>query len=186
MTRKRRLSFALPALLTLALLPPATAAPSADTAVPATCPVTLPSEPAFIPPGPYPQAPPSAPRSFWHGTSGLWTMLDTTGIYHGLALPSPTQPGGIITRNKVFWWTPGFHPMWNPATQRHFKVDARRLDGEAPKFARPWVTNAHVPEWGGWSLLTMVELPTVGCWEVTGTLGGDSVSFVVWVAPPRA
>jgi hypothetical protein len=30
----------------------------------------------------------------------------------------------------------------------------------------------------------MLEPPTLGCWEVTGSYGADSISFVVWVPPP--
>jgi hypothetical protein len=184
MIRRRPFCFA---LLMLSLVMPATPFASDDDvargAVPASCPVTLPSEPAFIPPGPYPKAPPGS-HAFWHGTSGLWTMLASNGMHTGIASPSPDVPDAVTTRNKLFWWSPGFHPMGTPDPP--LKIAARRLDGKAPVFKQPWVTNAHVPEWGGWSMLVMLDLPTLGCWEVTGSYGGDVVSFVVWVAPPGA
>ena len=50
--------------------------------------------------------------------------------------------------------------------------------------AQPWVTNAYVPEWGGWTMLIMLELPTLGCWEVTGSYGGDSVNSSCGCTPP--
>lgn len=184
MTRRRHCSFA-PMMLSL-VIPVMLAMPAAsfaDNEIPASCPVTLPSEPVLVPPGPYPKTPPGHPHAFWHGTSGLWTMLGSNGIYSGLASPSPGIPEGIATRNKSFWWSPGFHPIGTPDPQ--LKVEARRLDGEAPVYKQPWITNAHVPEWGGWTMLYMLDLPTLGCWEVTTSYGGDSVSYVVWVAPPK-
>jgi hypothetical protein len=32
-----------------------------------------------------------------------------------------------------------------------------------------------------WAMLTMVELPTRGCWEVSGNYKSDYLAFVVWV-----
>ena len=110
-------------------------------------------------------------------------MLASTGVHAGIASPSPDVPDAISTRNKLFWWSPGFDPKGTPDPP--LKIEARRLDGKAPVFKQPWVTNARVPEWGGWSMLVMLDLPTLGCWEVTGRYGGDVVSFVVWVAPPQ-
>ena len=97
------------ALMMLSLVTPAAASD-----VPASCPVTLPSQPAFIPPGPYPQTAPNAPHTFWHGTSGLWTMLNSNGVYSGLASDSKQWPGVTLMRNKSFWWSPGFHPIGTP------------------------------------------------------------------------
>jgi hypothetical protein len=180
MTRRRRFCFAAIALMMLSLVMPA--ASFAGSAVAAACAVTLPSEPAFIPPGPYPKIPPGAPGIFWHGTSGLWTMLRSNGVLTGMTVSSPARRGAFVTREKVFWWSPGFHPIGTPDPP--LKIEGRRLDGEAPRLAQPWVTNASVPEWGGWTMLIMLELPTPGCWEVTGSYYGDSVTFVVWVTPP--
>jgi hypothetical protein len=177
MTRRRPFGFT---LLMLSLVMAAIAAPPATHAsneVPASCPVTLPSEPAFVPPGPYPQTAPSAPATFWHGTAGLWTMLNSNGVHTGLPTPSTKQPGVVAMRNKSFWWSPGFRPSGPPEP---LTIAGRRLDAEAPPLEQPWVTNAHHPDFGGWTMLTMLILP-IGCWEVTGSYGGDSVTFVVWV-----
>lgn len=159
------------------------AAVAASEEVPASCPVTLPSEPALIPPGRYPETPPGRPHAFWYGTPGLWTMLPSNGIFTGIASPSPGLPGEVATRNKSFWWSPGFHPRATPDPQ--LKVEARRLNGEGPAYKQPWITNAHAPEFGGWTMLYMLDLPTVGCWEVTTSYGSDRVSYVVWVAAPQ-
>lgn len=172
MTRRRRFLFA--TLMLSIIIPAATSGRAANASnavseVPASCPVTVPSAPAFIPPAPYPSVPPDRGFTFWHGTPGLWTRLDTTGVWKG--------------RNKLFWWSPGFYPMGPPEA---LKVTGRRLDAEAPPLPEHWVTNAHVPEWGGWTMLTMLDLPASGCWEVTGSYGADTISFVVWMPALRA
>jgi hypothetical protein len=161
MTRRPRLRFA---MMMLTLVMPATSFASSE--VPASCPVTLPSNPAFVPPGPYPEVPPGR-GIFWHGTPGLWTMLSPDGM--------------VDTRDKRFWWSPGFRPI---GTEPPLKIEGRRLDGEAPPLAQPWVTNAHAPEFGGWTMLIIADFPTHGCWKVTGSYGADSVTFVVWVKRP--
>jgi hypothetical protein len=179
MTRQRGFCFA---TLMLSVVIPIAASATNGSEVPASCPVTRPSAPAFIPPGPYPKTAPSSPRWFWHGTPGLWTMLQADGVYTGMTAASTQVPGEISTRNKSFWWSPGFNPMWTP--EPTLKIERRRLDDEAPVLAQPRVTNAHHESFGGWTMLTMLEFPTLGCWEVTGSYGGDSVTFVVWVPVP--
>jgi len=32
-------------------------------------------------------------------------------------------------------------------------------------------------------MLVGVDIPTIGCWEITGRYAGHTLSFVVWVAP---
>jgi hypothetical protein len=184
MTRRQRFCFATIAAMTVSVVMSATSFADnslAGNEVPASCPVTLPSEPAFVPPGPYPPAPPGSPDMFWHGTPGLWTMLYSNGVHRGLPAASKRYPGVDAMRNKSFWWSPGFHPVGPPEA---LKVKGRRLDSDAPPLEQPWVTNAEVPEFGGWTMLTMLELP-LGCWEVTGSYGSNSVTFVVWVLPPK-
>jgi hypothetical protein len=35
----------------------------------------------------------------------------------------------------------------------------------------------------GWAILTGVDVPTVGCWELTGWYRGNTLSFVVSIEP---
>ena len=173
MTRRRRLCFAtlmLSIVIPIASSGNAVSGDNAVRSVPASCLVTLPPAPAFVPPDPYPAVPPDRGYTFWHGTPGLWTRLDADGVWKG--------------RNKLFWWSPGFHPMQTPYPP--LKITGRRLDGEAPELQQPWVTNARVPEWGGWTMLIMLDLPSPGCWEVTGSYGADTLSFIVWMPEVRA
>jgi hypothetical protein len=32
-------------------------------------------------------------------------------------------------------------------------------------------------------MLTGIDIPGVGCWEITGDYEGDKLTFVVWVVP---
>ena len=58
-------------------------------------------------------------------------------------------------------------------------VTARRIDGDAPVVHVADATNAKLQS--GWAMLLMLEIPTSGCWEITGNYRADSLSMVVWV-----
>ncbi len=137
----------------------------------ASCEVTpVPASP-FTPPAPYPSIAPS--KNFWHGHEGLWTMLQPHGTWAGL----PRNERGF--RQKVFWWHPGFDGRVE--AQPDLKVTGRRLDG-AETFVHPVpATNARHADFGGWTILTGIDVPVPGCWELTGTYRGQSLSFVVWI-----
>ena len=111
-------------------------------------------------------------------------MLSPDGVHRGLPSP-PSNSRRRQDAQQVVLVEPRISSDRTPGPG--LKIKGRRLDAEAPALAQPWVTNAHVPEFGGWTMLTMLELPPLGCWEVTASRGGDRVSFVVWVArrPPR-
>jgi hypothetical protein len=64
-------------------------------------------------------------------------------------------------------------------------VTAKRIDGDAPVFERSTATNAYHPSFG-WAMLTDVEIPTPGCWEISLQYGEERLSFVVWAMDPSA
>lgn len=137
----------------------------------AACPVTTTPQPLFTTPAPYPVKAPSS--NFWYGDERFWTMLQADGKWARL----PRHPGGY--RQKVFWWYPGFDGRVE--ARPDLKVTGRRLDGtESFVHAAP-ATNAHHPDFGGWTILTGIDVPTTGCWELTGTYRGQTVTFVVLV-----
>lgn len=129
---------------------------------PEACPVTKPPVKPFVPPEPYP---PSAPWSgaFWYGTDDLWTQVAT---------------GSWPLRQKVFWWRDGY--SWKEDPTPALTVTARRLDAPAPPVRASDATNAYAPDIQS-AMLVGVDFPTSGCWEVTGRLGDDELSFVVLV-----
>jgi hypothetical protein len=135
----------------------------------ASCPVTLPLNPPFTPPLPYPPEAPYGDR-FWYGTEALWTTLPADGRWDQLALGE-----------KVFWWREGYNGAVEPQPQ--LMVIARRLDAQAPNVEiGPPATNAYHSDFH-WAMLIGVELPTIGCWELTGHYDDHELSFVVWVGP---
>ncbi len=61
----------------------------------------------------------------------------------------------------------------------------KRLDkGENDAvISRP--TNAGGPNLGAWTVLTGIDFPSEGCWEISGTFEGTSLSFVVETKIPE-
>ena len=161
-------------------LPTATHVPIARASVdivpqepPASCPVTQPPHPSFVPPQPWPaQAP--YDDAFWYGTSELWTMLDDDGAWHSL----PKNPEGYT--QKVFWWRQGY--VWTEAPQPALTASGRRRDGSAPPLRVSRATNAFHEDFKS-AMLIGVDFPTRGCWEITDRYKGAELSFVVWVGP---
>lgn len=66
---------------------------------------------------------------------------------------------------------------WNRKRPGQLTISGRRLDGDAPPM------RARIPDGYRDSGLqpTSLVFPTPGCWEVTGHLGADSLTFVTLV-----
>jgi len=137
--------------------------------VPVTCPVTRPPSPPFVPP-----SPPSAPLSgsFWYGTPALWTSLETSGTWIGL----PYHDG--LYGQKVFWWRQGYDPRAEP--QPPLTVTGTRIDQPAGPLISERATNAFASDIGS-AMLVGVDIPSGGCWRITGHLRSTELSFVVWI-----
>ena len=129
------------------------------------CHATQPPVPAFTPPSPYSPAP-FGDQTFLFGTDDLWVSL-THQPWQGL-------------RHKIFWWRPGF----DGAQEHHptLTLTIRPVNGSVTTSVERPATNAHFG--GEWSMLTMVDFPAAGCWEVRGSYGGHSVTFVASVVTP--
>jgi len=108
--------------------------------------------------------------NFWYGTEALWTMLPPDGKWQQLA-----------AGEKVFWWREGYLGSEEP--QPEFSIRAKRLNEEAALVEiEPPATNAYHNDFN-WAILTGVDLPSSGCWEITGLYRETSLTFVVWVGP---
>jgi hypothetical protein len=140
---------------------------------PASCPITVPQEPAFTAPPPYS---PNSPfdSNFWYGSSALWTDLPKDGIWYAL----PHNPEGYT--QKIFWWREGY--VWNEEPEPEIIVTGERLDAPAPPLIASMGTNAYAGDIGS-AMLVGVDFPTLGCWKITGQYADAELSFVVWVAP---
>jgi len=139
---------------------------------PLTCPVTVPENPAFVPPSPYDSL--GFEGEFWYGSKSLWTAVRPNGIWEAL----PHNPTGYT--QKVFWWREGY--VWNEEPQPELIVTGERLDAAAPPLIVSDATNASASDIGS-AMLVGVNLPTLGCWKIIGKYGEAKLSFVVWVAP---
>jgi hypothetical protein len=140
---------------------------------PATCPVTVLQNPAFMPPAPYS---PNGPFSgwFWYGSNSLWVAIPSGAVWH----PMPNNSEGYF--DKVFWWRDGY--VWNEEPEPNLAVIGERLDAKAPSIRASRATNAYASDIGS-AMLVGVDFPTLGCWKITGRYGDAELSFVVWVAP---
>ena len=140
---------------------------------PASCPITVPQDTPFTAPEPYS---PNSPfdSNFWYGSNSLWTDLPKDGIWYGL----PHNPEGYT--QKVFWWREGY--VWTEEPEPEIIVTGERLDAPAPSLIGSKGTNAYASDIGS-AMLVGVDLPTLGCWKITGKYADAELSFVVWVAP---
>jgi hypothetical protein len=129
----------------------------------------------FVPPAPYPPTPPPLyGGDFWYGAETLWIMAEADGMWHAL----PYHDGTYA--QKTFWWRQGYD--WHTEPQPQLTVTGRRLDAPALPLETSRATNGFREDIGSF-MLVGISLPTLGCWEITGHLAGEELSFVVWVAP---
>ncbi|MCA1668195.1 MAG: hypothetical protein LC793_12530, partial [Thermomicrobia bacterium] len=151
-------------------------APVAVAAVPpASCPITHPAQPPFIPPSPYPPTPPPPyANQFWSGTAMLWTMLGTDGTWGRLPYAN-----GSYTQ-KILWWRQGYD--WQTEPEPQLTVTGRRLNAPAPPLAATRASNGFRDDIGSFGVVG-VDIPTQGCWEITGQAASTELRFVVWLAP---
>lgn len=142
---------------------------AADTPSLASCPVTRPPARPFVPPSPHPATPPPLYGDrFWYGDAALWTWLPRDGTWQGL-------------RDKSYWWRAGYDPI--AEQQPALRPTDERLDAPAPPFDNGGrATNGWRDDIGPF-MLTMVDLPTPGCWAITARYGTAELRFVVWIAP---
>jgi hypothetical protein len=138
------------------------------------CLVTIPQQPGFVPPKPYPLQPPDLYQSVWYGSAPLWTMVDPDGeVWQNL--PDDDDDGKLT--QKTFWWSEAY-----PATEEPYPpitLTGRRLD-------RPGSFETGGPAGGGFRedigdfILVGLEIPA-GCWELTATYRGAELSYVLLV-----
>lgn len=148
--------------LTATAKEPAIPAPPASPVAPAeSCPVTRPN--GDMPPG-------SGNPEYigGYGNDALWTNVWMWGEGPVQVQPDPDEPGRT--------WGPGKW-AWYRYVSGQLTIEGRRLDGPAPPL------EAHIPDgYGNLGFqVSGLDFPTPGCWEVTGRVGEDSLTFVVLV-----
>jgi hypothetical protein len=117
------------------------------------CPITIPSGD---------RAPDEGSWPVNHRSGRLW------GWVPGQALVLPSDPDGSFSV-KFGWWR---------GVSGELHIDGRRLDGSAAP------ARAHIPS--GYGDLgfqsSAIVFPTPGCWEITGRVGGERLTFIVEIA----
>ncbi len=165
---KRYWSVCLGALLLLSLLAGSRSDGDAHDATPGAthaCPVTEPNGN-----NPPPDAIVAARGKGGYGNDALWTNVWMWGE-DGVVMPAydeHVQADGSFVGLKWSWYryVPG-----------QLTIEGHRIDG----FAAP--LTAWIPEGYGDSgfQVSGITFPTQGCWEVTGRVGSESLTFIVWV-----
>lgn len=137
------------------------------------CRVTQPTDPPFLPPKPYSQN--FDPQSFWFGTDELWTYLPADGTWRGLPHYTPDDP---TYRQKLFFWSKDFNAHIEP--RPNLLITGKRLDGAAPPLMSDRA-NAGWKDPGKPFIVTAINLPTLGCWQITARYKSAILTFVVHV-----
>jgi hypothetical protein len=100
-------------------------------------------------------------------------QLSTMGLWpNGTVIFRPGGPGFITADGAL-----GMKFAWQRGIVGRLTITGRRLDGDAPPL------RSEVPAGYGPSgfQATYIIFPTPGCWEVTGTVGDASLTFVTSV-----
>ena len=158
--------------LLLLLAPSVIAQPAAK--IPATCEVTAPKLPVFIPPNGYPTD--IADNKFWFGSNRLWTLLPTDGIWR-LGHYTPQDKS---LWQKMFIWRMGFDP--HAHVPPRLELTGKRLDGPAGPLKAQTGGAGWTHDDLEHSFMTAgVAIPTPGCWQITARFDEDELTFVVWI-----
>lgn len=120
-------------------------------------------EPGALPPSPiYAASLPVPWVRDWYGNNAIWVRLAPTGV-----LPALDNAG--VLKTKYPWW------RVLPGT---IAISARRLDGPGTGFSGDTAPSGY----GDTGFVPgMLTWPALGCWQITGTLDGGSLTFTVWV-----
>jgi hypothetical protein len=144
----------------------------------AQCRVTRPPNPRFVPPTPYAFKTPN-PSFFPYGSDALWTELQVDGKWVAFGKGGD----GWVYENKLTFWHRGFD--WRKDEPK-LTVTGKRLDGEAPTVTAPHANAVFIPGKEAAGMMTLLAVPTLGCWEITADYEGHELSFVVSVEPKPA
>jgi hypothetical protein len=112
--------------------------------------------------------PPFPDSSHWYGSESFAVQLPPDGTW-------PTTAPGARIAVKLFWWSAGF----KPGMELNLIVTLKELNGAAANAVVSRATNAHAESLGGWTMLTGIDFPEAGCWEITGRYLGQELKFVV-------
>jgi len=149
------------------------------TSTSAQCHVTRPTNPPFVPPAGYAFKTPN-PAYFQHGTDDLWTDLLVDGKWGAFG----KEGDSWVYVTKLVYWHRGFD--WRKETEPKLTVTCKRLDGDAPSVTGDHANAVFIPNRDAAGMMTLLTVPTLGCWEITARYEGHELSYVVSVEPKPA
>jgi hypothetical protein len=153
----------------------------------AQCLTTLAPNPTFVPPAQYLFDAPKG--AFWYGTDQLWTALGFDGKWN----MRDNVLHGKGYRTKLTFWSRAFD--WRTETEPKLVIIAKRLDVEAPSVVVAHANAVFIPSHSTAAIapaiardvapgmMTAIDIPTAGCWEVTAHYRGHKLPFIVSVEP---
>jgi len=98
-------------------------------------------------------------------------------MWRGLPHYTPSDP---TFRQKLFFGRQGY--VVRTETQPKLTITGRRLDASAPPLLSDKASNGWVkPEQP--FMVTGINFPTLGCWEITAHYEDEELTFVVLVSP---
>jgi hypothetical protein len=109
------------------------------------------------------------PRGGVYGNDTLAAVLPADGTF----VFKPGGPGFVDADGAL-----GIKVGWEFRRRGTLLIRGRRLDGVATP-ARAYIPRTYDNSVGGMSLFLV--FPTPGCWEITGTLAGANLTFIVAV-----
>jgi len=110
------------------------------------------------------------PGTHWAGSDALAALLPDDGIW-------PTTPMGALIAVKLFWWSEGFEP----GLEQALHVEVTNLDDPTATPEEIPATNAYLESLNAWTMLTGIDFPSPGCWQVSGRFRAAELSFQIEV-----
>ena len=148
-----------------------------SSAVPNSCPVTVPPQHGLVPPEPYPPDPPF--EQAWYGTPELWTILDANGaVWRDL----PVGTGPHAVSNKTLWFSENFSTAEGEDFSGDVEITLTAVDlaGSAPTVVQAGGVPSFNRDIKNF-ILVGFGLPEPGCWEVTARYHGAELTYVLQV-----
>lgn len=104
----------------------------------------------------------------WYGSDSFAVQLPAEGAW-------PTTAPDHLIAVKLIWRSAGFRP----GMESTLAVTVKPLNGTQPTAVVLGTTNAKHESFGGWAMMTGIDFPDAGCWEITGRYLGQELRFVV-------
>ena len=114
----------------------------------------------------------SAELSGWYGGESFAAQLPADGVW-------PTTVPGHLIAVKLVWRSAGF----KPGMESNLHVTMKRFNGGDADAITLRSTGAYHESFGGWAMMTGIDFPSAGCWEITGRYLGQELRFVVETVP---